>query len=119
MNAGSLYEIRLCQVDETGLEARIHFQETHPLYEGHFPGFPLTPGVCQMALVRDSLELALGRALRLKKARHLKFMHMHQASSEPSLLLNVRIREDQGVLHSDATLAGKEKTLFKMKAHFV
>lgn len=37
-------------------ELRIALRPDSPVYEGHFPGFPITPGVALIAMVRELLE---------------------------------------------------------------
>ncbi len=46
----------------------------HPIFEGHFPGFPVVPGVCMIQITKELLEQALGRETRLVTARNLKFL---------------------------------------------
>ena len=64
MLRGILYE--LVQADATG--ATIRLLPESPVYQGHFPGYPITPGVC---LVEIALEL-MG-PVRLVAAKNIKF----------------------------------------------
>ncbi len=72
---------------------RISLRPDSPVYEGHFPGFPITPGVALLTIVRELLErrlTELGRAcgspagpampgehvsLTLTSADDVKFLH--------------------------------------------
>ena len=64
MLQGILYET--IAVDATG--ATIRLLPESPVYQGHFPGYPITPGVC---LVEIALEL-MG-PVRLVGAKNIKF----------------------------------------------
>ena len=64
MLQGILYET--IAVDATG--ATIRLLPESPVYKGHFPGYPITPGVC---LVEIALEL-MG-PVRLVAAKNIKF----------------------------------------------
>ena len=64
MLRGILYE--LVQADAAG--ATIRLLPESPVYQGHFPGYPITPGVC---LVEIALEL-MGE-VRLVAAKNIKF----------------------------------------------
>ena len=64
MLRGILYE--LVQADAAG--ATIRLLPESPVYQGHFPGYPITPGVCLVEIV---LEL-LGE-VRLVAAKNIKF----------------------------------------------
>ena len=64
MLEGILYET--IAVDADG--ATIRLLPESPVYKGHFPGYPITPGVC---LVEIALEL-MGE-VRLVGAKNIKF----------------------------------------------
>ena len=75
MLRGILYE--LVSADAAG--ATIRLLPESPVYQGHFPGYPITPGVC---LVEIALELMGEMAdqvgpdgkVRLVAAKNIKFM---------------------------------------------
>ena len=64
MLQGILYET--IAVDAAG--ATVRLLPESPVYQGHFPGYPITPGVC---LVEIALEL-MG-PVRLVAAKNIKF----------------------------------------------
>lgn len=45
-----------------------------PAFNGHFPGNPLLPAVCQMGLCADALSRRTGRPLEIKAVGRSKFM---------------------------------------------
>lgn len=118
MKASEIYRFELEEHTEDRVLARVHFDASHPVYGGHFPGFPLTPGVCQLALVREALEQALNQTLRLKTAKYLKFTRMHNPSAESSLVLELRTRKHEEGWAVDASLSGEEGVYFKCRSHF-
>ena len=65
MLRGILYE--LIQADDFGATVRLLGDSA--VYRGHFPGYPITPGVC---LVQIALEL-IGENVRLVAAKNIKF----------------------------------------------
>ena len=65
MLRGILYE--LIQADDLG--ATVRLLGDSPVYRGHFPGYPITPGVC---LVQIALEL-IGENVHLVAAKNIKF----------------------------------------------
>ena len=64
MLRGLLYEI----VSSDAAGATLRLLPDSPVYQGHFPGYPITPGVC---LVEIALEL-MGE-VRLVAAKNIKF----------------------------------------------
>ena len=64
MLEGNLYTI----LSRSEAQARVRFLSGSPIYAAHFPGFPITPGVC---LVQVALELM---GCTLLGAKDIKFM---------------------------------------------
>lgn len=48
--------------------------ENFPAFEGHFPGNPLLPAVCQMGLCADALSRQTGKPLEISAVARAKFM---------------------------------------------
>ena len=44
------------------------------IFKAHFPGMPITPGVCIIQIAKELLERKLGRALEMKAAKNVKFL---------------------------------------------
>ena len=57
-----------------GLEAVLRTNPEHPIYKAHFPGSPITPGVCIIQAAGELLERKLGRKLYLKTVKNVKFL---------------------------------------------
>ncbi len=67
-----------------------------PVYGGHFPGFPVTPGVALLTVVRELLESRLHKPLALASADDVKFLRPLTPEDNP---VTVTFREfsDTGV----------------------
>lgn len=48
--------------------AKASVDPKHPVFQGHFPGVPVLPGVCSLYLIRTCTELFLGHDLRDRKS---------------------------------------------------
>ena len=59
---------------ENGFEAVLRTNPEHPIYKAHFPGNPITPGVCIIQAAGELLEHQLGRNLYLKTVKNVKFL---------------------------------------------
>lgn len=75
----------------------VHLNPDCAIYEGHFPGQPVAPGVCQVQIIKDCAERALHRSLRLTHIKQCKFLRtiiptetetleLHLLFSDPSTL---------------------------------
>src|SRR5687768_8406238 len=54
----------------------IALDKDHPIFKGHFPGLPVVPGVCMMAIVKELLEEAVNRPLQLLHTANIKFLSL-------------------------------------------
>ena len=52
----------------------IGFNRSHRIFEGHFPGVPVVPGVCMMQMVKEILEFRLKRKFLIRTADQVKFL---------------------------------------------
>jgi|SRR5690606_1434885 len=71
----SFYKVLNFDESETDkLSALIKIDKFHPIFKGHFPNHPVTPGVCTMQIIKELSEKWSGKNLMLKTARNVKFM---------------------------------------------
>ncbi|MBK5192968.1 MAG: hydroxymyristoyl-ACP dehydratase [Flavobacteriaceae bacterium] len=77
-------------------EIRIH--KDHRLYQGHFPGRPVTPGVVLMQLFKEEAERQFNCALELQKASNIKFMAVVDPNQGENFILQSNIQEENGSL---------------------
>ena len=45
-----------------------------PVYQGHFPGYAITPGVCLVQMALELIGEKAGRKVRLVAAKNIKFV---------------------------------------------
>ena len=53
---------------------KILFNPEHVIFKAHFPGNPIVPGVCQIQIAKELLEVILKRPLCLVGAKNVKYM---------------------------------------------
>ena len=53
---------------------RIEFHADHVIYQAHFPGKPITPGVCIIKIITEILEQQMQQSLLLQEVKNLKFV---------------------------------------------
>lgn len=74
MLENDLYRICRLERQETEYVAEAALDPRHAVYEGHFPGHPVTPGVCLLAIVRSCVGAALGRSVAFAAIKSCKFV---------------------------------------------
>jgi len=58
-----------------GFTARMLCNPSHFIYQAHFPGNPITPGVCVIQLASELLEQKMNHPLWLKRVKSVKFLN--------------------------------------------
>ena len=71
MLRGILYDI----VSSNAAGATLRLLPDSPVYQGHFPGYPITPGVCLVEIAIELIEMMAGpdAKVRLAGAKSIKF----------------------------------------------
>jgi 3-hydroxyacyl-[acyl-carrier-protein] dehydratase len=100
--------------------AKLELNVSHRIFEGHFPGQPVVPGVCLMQMAQEVTELALGNGpLRLSRADQMKFISpiIPGKAGELEMKLDCARKED-GVVQVTASLSNDGKICFKFNGVF-
>ncbi len=90
------------------------------IFKGHFPGNPITPGVCQVGIIGELLETMCGRKLTLSEVKNLKFMEVLKPDvTEEACITFEKIEDDgdrlvaKGTVSSEATVFTKFSLVFE------
>ncbi len=81
---------------ETAYGLRLNPQ--HVIYRAHFPGNPITPGVCIVQMVGELLDSLAGRSLSLKRVVNVKFLHVLSPVEHPTCRVVFRRVEREGLV---------------------
>lgn len=98
------------------IEATIIIDEQHKIFEGHFPGQPVLPGVCMMQIIKELTEDAIGKKLFLGKADQCKFLSMVDPLKNNKLLAIIKYAELEKEVNIDVILKTEAAIFLKMKA---
>lgn len=110
----NLYKIQRLHSDVP--QYTIELLGNSPIYSAHFPGQPITPGVCIIQIASELLEEYLGAALVLREVVNAKFL----AVITPDETHNVdyylqKITElENGIIKISASVFNQEKTFAKL-----
>jgi 3-hydroxyacyl-[acyl-carrier-protein] dehydratase len=59
------------------------------VYRGHFPGNPVSPGVCNMEMIRECFGMATGGAPRIKVIDRCRFTAVASPEKSPELEIDM------------------------------
>lgn len=95
------------------IEAKISFNESHPLYKGHFPDSPITPGVVQLDVLKDVLETSLAKNLKLISLNRCKFLAPINPFKQSTFIYAISYTEDENKqIKVQGTLQDEEGGVF-------
>lgn len=94
-------------IDSQRYVAKIKLNKEHEVFSGHFPGNPVTPGVCMMQIIKELTQEALNAQLTMKSASNIKFMALINPEVNPELKLELDI-----TLADDNTIKVKNTSYF-------
>lgn len=75
--------------DANTLEVTVDIHKEHPIFEGHFPNFPVMPGVTLLQIIKNSLEHELQTALALQSASNIKFLTLVNPYKQTKLIFKI------------------------------
>ncbi|MBQ6613186.1 MAG: hydroxymyristoyl-ACP dehydratase [Alistipes sp.] len=79
----SLYSVTNEVVTDVDHSYTIKLNAEHFIYAAHFPGEPITPGVCIMQIAHELLELHLGKQLDIDIVKNVKFLRIITPTETP------------------------------------
>ena len=94
----------------------LQLNASHVIYQAHFPGEPVTPGVCLVQMAGELLEECLGRKLQLKKAVNVKFLSPVSPVATPSVGFTVSPTpaDAEGLIRSYVKVEHEGRVMAKM-----
>ena len=116
MLLNDFYTITTQDHQQGSLKASISINKQHRIFEGHFPGHPVVPGVCMMQIVREVMEQSTGKTLRVARAPMMKFLTIINPEQNNQVEVSVTYTEKDNGLDLNATLFSGETIYFKLKS---
>lgn len=121
MLMNKLYTVLSVKHDEVtgGINAVIRLDPGHPLFEGHFPGNPILPGVCTVQIVKEILELTYKTELMLEKAGNIKYLGFVSPVSSPEMQFGLTVkRNETGSLTCNASVSAAGNIVCSFKGEY-
>ncbi|WP_082498281.1 3-hydroxyacyl-ACP dehydratase [Chryseobacterium sp. Leaf180] len=113
------YRVEKLSNDDSGnFTAEIKLNPSHNIFKGHFPGNPVTPGVCMMQIVKDLTEKCTAEKLFLKSASNVKFMSVINPEENPDLMIQLNIKTEENIIKVKSTTLFGETIALKMSAQY-
>lgn len=114
------YKITDLNSGDSDIVSTIKLNPNHEVYNGHFPGQPVVPGVIQLQIIKEILQEILGTKLIMKKVIQVKYLTpvIPDDYSILNIKLSIRNTEEKSI-RIDATIVNKETVVTKAKLYFI
>lgn len=113
-----LYEISEFNHEASLVTSTLKLNKHHHIFEGHFPGHPVLPGVCVIQMVKELTEKALEKKLTLSVASNVKFMAVINPEKNDTIRFNIELSEVDGQVKVKNSVSFEETLALKLNAVF-
>ena len=95
MLLGEYFTIQDRKEEENNVIFSVVLNPAHKVYKGHFPDMPVSPGVCNIQMIKECLQQEVGKKLLLKNISQCKFLSVIIPSTNGHLLISMKITETE------------------------
>lgn len=88
------------------------------VYKGHFPDMPVSPGVCNIQMIKECCCEIAGKELFLGTISQCKFSSLVTPSANPDLQVSILMTESNGAYAVRASISDGQTLFMDMKAEF-
>lgn len=96
----------------------ICFNSNHIIYNGHFPGHPVTPGVIQMQIVEELVERKLQSKYNLISIKQCKFLKIINPETTKLVQVNYKTESHGNKVNVIANFELDDSFYFKFSGTF-
>ncbi len=111
----SYYKIEDSSETEGGRLFEISLQPHCKVYEGHFPGNPVSPGACNMQMIKELAEKIAGTKLHMSSIRQCRLMAVLSPQNTPRLSVNVGLAPSKTGYSITASIANADTLCLTFK----
>jgi 3-hydroxyacyl-[acyl-carrier-protein] dehydratase len=107
------YEVKSKEnLENSTVQFTVQLNVLHPIFEGHFPGNPVTPGVVQLEMIKELLNAHLDQNLHLVDMPTCKFLAILNPNNTPVVSVDIQIGEEvDDKLRINASIKANEAIL--------
>ena len=108
------------RVENNKLSVSTLLNPSHQIFEGHFPGNPIVPGVCLTHMITEILSGYFKKQLLLGTADQIKFLAIVNPNENKVLNFLISLGSDlDAEIKADVVISYEEKVFMKFKGAFV
>lgn len=112
------YKIIAQENSEGEFKTRVLFNKDHEIYKAHFPGNPITPGVCIVQVLKDLVCRKFDKGFIFSPVANIKFLNVVNPEQTPEVDFNVKYSLVEEKVKVNVTVTDSEKTYTKISGFF-
>ena len=89
------------------------------VYEGHFPGIPISPGACNIQMIKECAELIVGKHLFMHNLQHCRLTTLITPLVYPQVEVTILMEQKADVYKLKATIGKGEEIYLELKAELI
>ena len=113
------FKIINLQQKENTFKAELEINAAHKIFEGHFPGQPVTPGVCMMQMIKEIIEKGMDHKTQLIMADEMKFLSVIDPRQNNRITAEIKYTIIVNKISVMAAITKDSITHFKFKGSFL
>jgi 3-hydroxyacyl-[acyl-carrier-protein] dehydratase len=115
----NLFTVTNSEVSENACNTTITLNPEHDIYKGHFPDNPITPGVCILQMVKETMMHSFKVSLQLEKLIHSKFLAFIHPVKQNKVDFDIKIKsKDEWGWHIAAVVKSESGVHAKFSGHY-
>jgi len=115
---GDFFKVLDTSVSEAVFSTTIELNPSHIVYSGHFPGYPVTPGVIQLQIVHELLERQFDRKLKLINMPQCKFLKVLNPKETSQIVVNIEFENKERLISIKAWGRNDTDIYFKFQSNY-
>lgn len=112
------YTVTKKLMTEKGFDAKIVLNKEHLIYKAHFPGNPITPGVCILQICQELVAGHCGKPLYMTGAKNIKFLNVLNPLEHSEVVFTVEYNETEAGIKAMVNIHDEEKGFAKISAEY-
>jgi len=118
MLENNLYTVVSKNTSDENLQVNIALNAEHFIYKSHFPGNPITPGVCLLQIVLEQLNNHFKKSFRLVRAKNIKYLKIIQPQVNNQIEFHIKYKIENDLVMADISIQSGETIFTKISGTY-
>lgn len=113
----SFYSIQGQEITASEANFDVIINGEHAIFEGHFPGQPIAPGVMQMEMIKELTSMIYNREVVLQSMSNCKFLAFINPNEKSDFSITIKHEElEDNSIKVAAIISGVDTNYLKLNA---